>query len=232
MDMVTCGNFIRFNEVRMDFVNQSDQTSEETLIARASQGDLEAFNHLVLDYQDRAFQHAWSMLNDPDLAEDVTQESFIKAFQALKQFRGGSFRAWLLRIVTNTSYDLLRKSRSHPNQPMVLENEDGEELESPSWLTDPSASVQATVEQNEETEQLYRMLDELPEAYRTVLTLIDLYELDYAEAARVLNVPLGTIKSRLVRARLQMREKLKSYASFQATSQSCTALLSGSGFEI
>ena len=194
----------------MDFVNQSDQNSEEALIARASQGDLEAFNHLVLDYQDMAFHHAWSMLNDRDLAEDVTQESFIKAFQALGRFRGGSFRAWILRIATNTSYDLLRRSQRHPHEPLEPENDDGEEIESPSWLADPSASVQDTVEQNDETNHIYRMLDELPEVYRTVLILIDLYEFDYSEAAQALKVPLGTVKSRLVRARLQMKEKLNS----------------------
>ena len=228
--MFSYEGFIRINEVRMDFANQSDQNSEQTLIARASQGDLEAFNHLVLTYQDMAFHHAWSMLNDRDLAEDVTQDSFIKAFQAIGRFRGGSFRAWLLRIVTNTSYDLLRRSRSHPIQPLVPENEDGDEFESPSWLTDPSVSVQDTVERNDEVRHLYRMLDELPEAYRIVLTLIDLYEFDYTEAAQALNVPLGTIKSRLVRARLQMRKKLVRCANFKVPSQPCAALLSGSGF--
>jgi RNA polymerase sigma-70 factor (ECF subfamily) len=216
----------------MSLANQSDQNPENTLIARASKGDLEAFNQLVLTYQDIAYYHAWSMLNDSDLAEDVTQESFIKAFQAIKQFRGGSFRAWLLRIVTNTSYDLLRRSQRHPVQPLVFENDDGDDIESPSWLADPSASVQATVEQNEEAEQLYRLLEELPEAYRTVLTLIDLYELDYAEAAQALNIPLGTVKSRLVRARLQMKEKLKAYSNFFVPSQPCAASFSGSRLEI
>ena len=228
--MEAVDNFIRINEVAMGFEVRPDQNSEETLIARASKGDLEAFNHLVLTYQDMAFHHAWAMLNDRSLAEDVTQESFIKAFQAIGRFRGGSFRAWLLRIVTNTSYDLLRRSQRHPIQPLVPEYEDGDEFESPSWLADPSASVQTIVEQNEEATHIYRMLDELPEVYRTVLTLIDLYEFDYTEAARALNVPLGTVKSRLVRARLQMREKLKGYANFQVHSQPCAALLSGSGF--
>jgi len=221
--MFTCGNFIRINEVGMSFEVQSDQNSEEALIARASKGDLEAFNHLVLTYQDMVFHHVWSMLNDQDQAEDVTQESFIKAFQAIGRFHGGSFRAWILRIATNTSYDLLRRNQRHPMQPLLPENDEGDEIESPSWLTDPSASVQAIVEQYEEAHHIYRMLDELPEAYRTVLTLIDLYEFDYTEAAQALNIPLGTVKSRLVRARLQMRDKLKGYAIFQAPSQPYSA---------
>jgi len=214
----------------MGFEAQSDRNSEDFLIARASNGDLEAFNHLVLTYQDMAFHHAWAMLNDRNLAEDVTQESFIKAFQAIGRFRGGSFRAWILKIVTNTSYDLLRQSQRHPHQPLVPENDEGDEFESPSWLADPSASVQVTVEQNEEAEYIYRMLGELPEAYRMVLTLVDLYEFDYTETAKALNVPLGTVKSRLVRARLQMREKLKGCANFRVHSQPCAALLSSSGF--
>jgi len=194
----------------MSFEVQSEQSSEEALIARASKGDLEAFNHLVLSYQDMVFHHAQAMLNDRDLAEDVTQDSFIKAFQAIGRFRGGSFRAWILRIATNTSYDLLRRSQRHPMQPLLPENDEGDEVESPAWLADPSTSVQDTVEQNDEANHIYRMLDELPEVYRTVLTLIDLYEFDYTEAARALNIPLGTVKSRLVRARLQMKEKLSS----------------------
>lgn len=218
--MVTYGNFICINEVGMSFEVQSDQNSEEALIAKASKGDFEAFNHLVLTYQDMVFHHAWAMLNDRDLAEDVTQESFIKAFQAIGRFRGGSFRAWILRIVTNTAYDLLRRSQRHPVQSLLPENDNGDEIESPAWLADPSASVQAIVEQNDETEHIYRMLDGLPEVYRTVLTLIDINGFDYNEAAQALNLPLGTVKSRLVRARLQMREKLRGYANFQIARQS------------
>jgi RNA polymerase sigma-70 factor (ECF subfamily) len=156
-----------------------------------------------------AFNLAYTLLGDSDSAEDATQESFIKAFQNIGRFRGGSFRAWLLRIVANTSYDLLRRSKRHIIQPLFPENEDGEEVESPAWLVDPSPSVQAVVEQREDSTRIYRALDELPEVFRSVITLVDLYELDYGEAAKVLNVPLGTVKSRLARARLQMQQKLK-----------------------
>jgi len=218
--VVNSGYFIRNNEVLMGFEDRTEQNSEETLIAEASKGDLEAFNQLVIAYQDLAYQHAWTILNDKYLAEDVTQESFIKAFQAIGRFRGGSFRAWLLRIVTNTSYDLLRRSQRHPVQPLIPEDEEGDEIESPAWLADPSASIQATVEQNEESRHIFRMLEELPEIYRTVLTLIDLHELDYTEAAQALNIPLGTVKSRLIRARLQMRENLRGYANFQSQMKS------------
>jgi RNA polymerase sigma-70 factor (ECF subfamily) len=187
---------------------------DEELVRSASAGDLDAFNQLVLWYQGLAYNHAQALLGDPALAEDASQESFIKAFQALHTFRGGSFRAWLLRIVTNTCYDLLRRSKKHPLQPLMPEDDNGDEIESPSWIADPSVSVQATVEQQEEEDHLYRMLDELPDVYRSAITLVDLYELDYDEAARALKVPVGTVKSRLARARLQMKEKLRQRAEF------------------
>ena len=215
----------------MGFEVRSNQNSEETLIVKASKGDLEAFNHLVLTYQGMVFHHAWAMLNDRDLAEDVTQESFIKAFQAIGRFRGGSFRAWILRIATNTSYDLLRRSQRYPSQPLLPENDEGDEIESPAWLADPSTFVQAIVEQKEEANHIYHMLDELPEVYCDVITLIDLYEFDYTEAAQVLNVPLGTVKSRLARARLQMKEKLNGFTNYQVSSHSLQAFPIGSGCE-
>jgi RNA polymerase sigma-70 factor, ECF subfamily len=193
----------------MNTKNISFQSDEGELVGMASNGDLDAFNQLVLSYQNMAYNHAYALLGDPASADDATQESFIKAFQNLGRFRGGSFRAWLLRIVTNTSYDLLRRSKRRHIQPLFPENEDGDEVESPSWLVDPSASVQAVVEQMEDSTRLYQALDELPEVYRSVITLVDLYELDYGEAATVLKVPLGTVKSRLARARLQMQQKLK-----------------------
>ena len=191
----------------MNFLNLSRQ-DEEALITAASNSDLDAFNQLVLSHQDLAYQHAYSLLGDTALAEDVTQESFIKAFQGLKTFRGGSFRGWLLRIVTNSAYDILRRSQRHPTQPLFPEDDNGEELESAPWLADPAASVQNTVEQKELSEELRILLEQLPDAYRSVLTLVDIYQFDYVEAAETLRIPIGTVKSRLARARLRMKEKL------------------------
>lgn len=190
-------------------LKRSAQIDEEMLVRQAGSGDLEAFNQLVLAYQDMAFSHARALLSDPASAEDVVQESFIKAFQNLGGFRGGSFRGWLLKIVTNSAYDILRRAHRHPTQPLFPEDQDGEEIESPTWLADPNVSVQESVEQKETAKHLYQALDELPEVYRSVLTLVDLHEFDYTEAAQALKVPIGTVKSRLARARLQMKEKLR-----------------------
>jgi RNA polymerase sigma-70 factor (ECF subfamily) len=198
----------------MKFQDQIQQ-DEGTLVKMASGGDLDAFNQLVLIYQDQVYRHAYWLLGDTASAEDVTQDGFIKAFQALKSYRGGSFRGWLLRIVTNSAYDILRRSKGHLMQPLFPEDENGEELESVPWLADPAASVQEAVEQDELSEEIRTLMEQLPETYRSVLTLIDLHQFDYAEAAETLRIPIGTVKSRLARARLQMQEKLKSSGIFK-----------------
>lgn len=195
------------------------QSIESGLVSNAMNGDPDAFNQLVLTYQDVVYCHAFSLLGDRAWAEDVTQESFLKAFQKINDFRGGSFRAWMFRIVTNTSYDLCRRKNRHPTQPLHPVTDDGDEVESPAWLADPALSVEKTVQQNEENKDLYRMLDELPAAYRSVITLVDLYEMDYAEAAESLHVPIGTIKSRLARSRMQMQEKLRGAQHDRVTSR-------------
>ena len=132
----------------MEFKNQP-AGMEELWIESASNGDLDAFNQLVLKHQNAAYHHALAMLNDEWLAQEVTQDSFMKAFQNIRGFRGGSFRAWLMRIVTNTAYDWLRQSARRPSQPLFPKDEYDEEMESPYWLVDPNALVEEAVEQNE-----------------------------------------------------------------------------------
>ena len=191
----------------MSYTNQLEQ-NESSLIPKVSGLDLEAFNTLVLKYQDLVYNHAYALLGNHHAAEDATQESFIKAFKNLNNFRGDSFRAWILRITTNTCYDELRKSKRVTLTALYPENEDGEELESPAWIIDPNPSPHATLEHKEFSHNIYRMLDELPAKYRSTLTLVDIHGLDYAEAAQALDIPLGTLKSRLARARFLMRCKL------------------------
>ncbi|HVF26175.1 MAG TPA: RNA polymerase sigma factor [Anaerolineales bacterium] len=200
----------------MNTLGQSTLFNEETLIHQAMDGDLEAFNQLVLRYQNMAYNHALALLGNPDQAEDAVQESFIKAFQAMSGFRGVSFRGWLLKIVTNSAYDWLRRFQRHPIQTLFPEDENGEEIESPAWIVDPAASVQDKVEENELSKKIYELMDELPEVYRSVLTLIDINEFDYAEAAEALGIPIGTVKSRLARARLKMQAMLRASQEYQA----------------
>ena len=208
----------------MDPATPFPPDAEEALVRKAAEGSMEAFNQLVLSYQSIAYHHAYVLLGDAASADDITQESFIKAFRSMSRFRGGSFRAWLLRIVTNTAYDLLRKLKACSVQTLFPEDEDGEVNESPAWLVDPFASLEAIVERNEMSIRLNQLLYELPDKFRSILILADLYELDYREIAEILNVPLGTVKSRLARARLQMRGKIqKDFEYFHQYDQAITA---------
>lgn len=191
------------------------QYSEEMLINTASKGDLDAFNQLALRYQDLAYHHVHALLRDPALAEDATQDSFIRAFQNMAGFRGGSFRAWILKIVTNSTYDMLRRSKRHLTQSLYPEDEYGDEIEAPVWLADTTTSVQDIVERSEFSRDLYRLINDLPAVYRTVLTLVDLHDFDYAEVADALKIPIGTVKSRLARARQRISEKLCSVENRQ-----------------
>ncbi len=181
---------------------------ESALISSAAQGDLEAFNALIVEYQDLVYSVARSILCDGDSAEDAAQETFISAFQHVGSFRGGSFRSWLLRIATNTCYDLLRAQKRRPTVPLYPEDAAGNEVESAPWLVDPHRSAPAELEWNDFSRALYRSLDELPTPFRSVITLVDLNGIDYVEAARVLAIPVGTVKSRLARARERMKERL------------------------
>jgi RNA polymerase sigma-70 factor, ECF subfamily len=108
---------------------------EESLIARAQKGDVSAYNRLVLHYQDAVYNVAYRIMNDPASADDATQEAFISAYKAIRQFRGGSFKSWLLRIVTNSCYDELRRRKRRPQSSL---DEITEEVESPSFLADDS----------------------------------------------------------------------------------------------
>jgi RNA polymerase sigma-70 factor, ECF subfamily len=204
----------------MSSQKQSHQYNEAEVIEKAVKGDLEAFNQLVLTYQNIAYNHAYALLGEPNAAEDAAQQAFLNAFQGISAFRGGPFRAWLLKIVTNSAYDILRRSQRHPTQPLFPVDEDGEDVETAAWLADPNLSVQEMVEGNEFTHKIYRLLDELPETYRSVLTLVDVLEFDYSEASQALKIPIGTVKSRLARARLRMQKKLNESAS-QEKNLSC-----------
>ena len=188
---------------------------EQELIENARQGDLEAFNQLVLNYQTTVYNQAWYMLLDEDAAEDITQETFILAFRKLDHFRGGSFRSWLLHIAANASKDELRRIKRRPALSLTQMNEYDEEIESNAWLKDPGASVEETAEHNELRATIQRCIAGLPDCYRQAVILVDLLEMDYSEAAEAMHVPLGTVKSRLTRARMKLRRRLESSAGWQ-----------------
>ncbi len=184
---------------------------EPALIRNAQHGNLDAFNTLVLAYQDIVYNTALRILGDEDLAADASQEAFIHAFRALNSYRGGSFRAWLLRTVTNACYDELRRKQRHPSTPLEPETEDGDEMETPRWLADPDGSPEELLDKAEIEHAIQHCLENLPTDFRAVVVLADIQGLDYSEVSSVLKKPLGTIKSRLARARLRLRECLQSF---------------------
>jgi RNA polymerase sigma factor (sigma-70 family) len=150
-------------------------------------------------------------LGDDDLAADASQETFISAFRALNSYRGGSFRAWLLRTVTNACYDELRRQKRRPTISLEPANDDDEEIESPRWLADSSMSPAEKFEADELEHAIQHCLENLPADFRTVVVLVDIQGMDYTEVAIAGSVPLGTIKSRLARARLRLRECLQGF---------------------
>jgi len=184
---------------------------ETGLIRDAQRGDLEAFNRLVLAYQDRVYSQAFRVLGDSQSADDAAQEAFISAYKNLRSFRGGSFRAWLLRIVTNACYDELRRRKRRPTVALEPVDDAGEEIESPHWIADPGESPEQNIERSELGQAIQACLDQLPEDFRVVVVLVDVQGLDYLEAADAIGKPLGTVKSRLARARNRMRECLQGF---------------------
>ena len=184
---------------------------ETALIHSAQNGDLDSFNTLILHYQDSVFHTALRILGDEDLAQDAAQEAFISAFRSISTFRGGSFKAWLMRTVTNACYDELRRQKRRPTTPLEPETSDGEEMDSPKWLADPNMTPAERSEADELEHAVQHCLDALPMEFRTVVVMADIQGMDYNEVATASKVPLGTIKSRLARARLRLRECLRGF---------------------
>lgn len=184
---------------------------ETALIAEARKGDLDSFNCLVVEYQDMVYGQAFRVMGDEDSAADAAQEAFISAYKNLSYYRGGSFRAWLLRIVTNACYDELRRRKRRPATSLEPLDDAGEEMESPAWIADPGDTPEESLERVELAEAIQHCLVGLPEEFRSVVTLVDLQGFDYQEAAEALGKPVGTVKSRLARARLKLRDCLKGF---------------------
>jgi len=184
---------------------------EVALIQDACQGDLTAFNRLVLAYQDMVYNQAYRVIGETDAAEDATQEAFISAYRKLHTYRGGSFRGWLLRIVTNACYDEMRRRKRRPVTPLEPQNKEGEEIESPRWMVDPGESPEESAQRAELAQAIQSCLNNLPPDFRTVAVLVDIQGMDYAQVAEIIKKPLGTVKSRLARARRRMQLCLQQF---------------------
>lgn len=178
---------------------------EQTLISGARRGDLDSFNALVLRYQDSAFTVAYRIMGDPASAADAAQDAFITAYRRLSTYRGGSFRSWLMRIVTNRCYDELRRRKRQPAVTMTdLTPEDADEPP----IADDADTPEEVVQTHELQQALQRCINRLNPDQRVVLILSDVEGMEYVEIANVVGAQLGTVKSRLSRARAAVRNCL------------------------
>jgi RNA polymerase sigma-70 factor (ECF subfamily) len=174
---------------------------EAAVIARAAGGDRTAFAQLMEHYQAACYGLAYRLLSDADQAADATQDAFVHAYRAIATFRGGIFRSWMLRITANASYDILRRQQRRPTTTLPDPEEGAAEL--------PDAHAVNPVAEATKSE-LYRHLEValrlLPEDQRIAVVLCDVYGMDYNEVAEMTKSALGTVKSRIHRGRVRLRQ--------------------------
>ena len=189
---------------------------EEALVTAAQKGDLAAFNALVERYEERVYNLALRMLSDAEAAADAAQDTFFTAYRALHQFRGqaGSFKSWMMRIAANQCYDVLRVNQRRPTlslDKLALDStgdNGGSALPGVLEDTTHAANPEAIAEQHELGRHIQAALAQLPVEQRLVLVLVDIQGVSYEEAAQITASSLGTVKSRLSRARTRMRDLL------------------------
>lgn len=180
--------------------------TETDLIIRAQAGDRHSFDQLVAKAYPLVFNTAYRILGDYDAASDATQTCFVRAYRSLRAFRrSSSFTTWLYRIVSNVCLDMVRRQKRQA-QSLTLQSEDEQfaERDIPDSRDQPEQTLMASELQS----AVHRALGKLTVEHRTVLTLFDLAGFSYEEIAEMLKLPLGTVKSRLNRARLALREEM------------------------
>jgi len=178
------------------------EAGEERLIGQAKRGDTQAFDQLVRLYQSAIYNAAYRILGDKETASDATQDAFLSAYKAIGKFRGGSFKGWLLRIVTNICYDQLRRKKRQPTTSLEAVYLDS----TPPWAENEEPEEYAL--RQELGRIIQRGLSTLPPEQRIALVLSDIQGLSYQEIAEVMGTSLGTVKSRLSRGRASLRDYL------------------------
>ena len=180
---------------------------EKKIIKKAVAGSAEAFEQLVLQYQNPIYNLCLRITGNPEDAADMTQESFLKAWRNLESFHfEAAFSTWLYRLASNTCLDFLRSAKRRRKLSLTVEDESGESqlLD----LPDPAPTPEASLLTNEENARLGAAMEQLDPEQRRILTLRVVNDLSYTEIAAVLNIKEGTVKSRLARARESLRKKL------------------------
>lgn len=194
--------------------------TDEHLIGQAAGGDFAAFQELVSRFQQRVFRVALRIVGQRQDAEDVTQQTFLSLIEHIDSFRGeSSVATWILRIATNHALKLLRKRRGLPTVSLNGPTDDDSysSLPHPDFIARWSATPETLVQQAEVREQIESALNSLDDKYRVVFVLRDIEGLSVRETAEALDLTEGTVKVRLLRARLMLRERLTREFGDEAT---------------
>ncbi len=187
------------------------ELSDELLIERFKEGDENAFDMLVRRYEQKVYQYAYRLTLNPDDAADVAAETFLRMYNSLKRFRGeAQLSTWLYRVVSNVFYDFRKREQRHQHLTLDIESEEDEEaMERP--IPDERIDLEAHVLEQERQRVLREAIEKLPDYQRMVVVLFHIEERPYEEIAQMTGLPLGTVKSRLNRARNALRELLEPY---------------------
>ena len=176
---------------------------EAAIVRKVLGGDANAFETLVLEYEKNVYNIALRMTGNSEDAADMTQEAFIKAYNSLQSFRGDSkFSVWLYRIVSNVCLDFLRSKNRRPTVSLSVEDDDGEDAQLD--VADESQSPELLLDRKLMRDSVRRGLDSLPPDYRQILLLREIQGLSYDEIAQALSLEVGTVKSRIFRARKRL----------------------------
>lgn len=176
---------------------------EADIVRKVLGGDANAFETLVLEYEKNVYNIALRMTGNSEDAADMTQEAFIKAYNSLQSFRGDSkFSVWLYRIVSNVCLDFLRSKNRRPTVSLSVEDDDGEDAQLD--VADESQSPELLLDRKLTRDSVRRGLDSLPPDYRQILLLREIQGLSYDEIAQALSLEVGTVKSRIFRARKRL----------------------------
>jgi RNA polymerase sigma-70 factor (ECF subfamily) len=187
-----------------------DRDSDHDLVDRVLAGDREAFTSLLLRHQRRIFNFMYRMVGERAAAEDLTQEVFLKAFEALPRFRkAATFSTWVFRIAHNHCLNVLKERR---REVILAPRTDAPSSSNPfPTLADPSPTTERVLEQQELQAVVQQQLGELTPEHRAILVLRDIQGLSYDEIAAALDLEEGTVRSRLHRARMALKERLRNY---------------------
>lgn len=187
----------------------STRQDERAIIERCKEGDLSAFDELVRRYSKQIFNFAYRMTQNYDDANDIASDAFVKVFNAIDSFRGDAvFSTWIFRIVTNLYLDSRKRSKAHMHIPLD-EYIELEESTVTRQVEDPSPSPLEQIETKERHDMLSDAINELPEYQRIMVLLYHTQGKSYEEIAEIVGLPIGTVKSRLNRARMALKKKLE-----------------------